>query len=112
MHDRVENELAQRNLVDEHLAVMAHAVRRRLLLRLRDGEVDEASFCRELEARDVATDPLVGLRHVHLPKLDAEGVIEWDREENRVRQGPAFEEIEPLLAALSNQSGKLRGEVP
>jgi hypothetical protein len=42
------------------------------------------------------------LRHVHLPKLEAEDVIEWDSEAGTVSRGPSFEEIEPALRFLAS----------
>lgn len=36
-------------------------------------------------------------RHVHFPKLDDYGFIDWDRERERIERGPRFGEIEPLL---------------
>lgn len=43
----------------------------------------------------------IELSHVHLPKLEAEGIVEWDREAGTVSRGPAFEEIEPALQLLA-----------
>jgi len=43
----------------------------------------------------------IELIHVHLPKLDETGYIEWERETQTVSRGPAFEEIEPALRTLS-----------
>lgn len=38
--------------------------------------------------------------HVHLPKLASMDYVEWDQETGAVRCGPAFEDLEPLLAVL------------
>jgi hypothetical protein len=38
--------------------------------------------------------------HAHLPKLEDEGIIEWNRRNNEVRTGPHFDEIRPLLRVL------------
>ena len=48
--------------------------------------------------------------HTHLPKLEDEGFIGWDREENMVRKGPRFEEIQPLLELMHNHADKLPDE--
>lgn len=40
------------------------------------------------------------LEEEHLPLLEAEGLIEWDREADTVRQGPNFDEIVPLLEMM------------
>lgn len=47
-----------------------------------------------IPARDAVTDedPVrleIRMIHVHLPKLDDAGVVEWDRETTEVRKGPA-----------------------
>ncbi|WP_250137882.1 DUF7344 domain-containing protein [Halorientalis salina] len=36
------------------------------------------------------------LHHIHLPELEAAGVIEFDRHEETVRQGVCFDEARPL----------------
>jgi hypothetical protein len=43
---------------------------------------------------------LVELRHVHLPKLESAGMIDWDQDDGSVSRGPAFEQYEPALRAL------------
>jgi hypothetical protein len=43
---------------------------------------------------------LVTLTHVLLPKLAVLEVIEWGRDENVVRQRPAFNELRPLLEPI------------
>lgn len=35
------------------------------------------------------------LHHVHLPELEADGVVAFDREADEVRRGPAFEASRP-----------------
>lgn len=51
------------------------------------------------------------LYHTHLPKLEAEDVIEWDRDTQIVSRGPAFEEIEPALRMLATNATTLPGEL-
>lgn len=53
----------------------------------------------------------VELCHIHLPKLEAEGVIEWDRETGTVSRGPAFEEIESALQLLAANPGAFPGDL-
>lgn len=52
----------------------------------------------------------IEFRHVHLPKLEEEGLIDWNRESNVVARGPDFEEIEPLLELLANGHDKFLEE--
>jgi hypothetical protein len=40
------------------------------------------------------------LRHVHLPKLDAADVVDWDRRAGVVRRGSRFDDVEPLYDAI------------
>jgi len=51
----------------------------------------------------------VSLAHKHLPKLAAEDVVEWDRQENLVTRGPSFDEIEPALETLASHPQKFPG---
>lgn len=53
----------------------------------------------------------VELYHTHLPKLEAERVIEWDRGSQTVSRGPAFEEIEPALRMLAANATTLPGQL-
>lgn len=46
------------------------------------------------------------LTHSHLPRLEAEELIEWDRDAQTVTRGPRFEEIEPLLHVLAANADK------
>lgn len=38
--------------------------------------------------------------HVHFPKLERLGLVEWDREENSVVRGGEFEAVDQLLDCL------------
>lgn len=53
----------------------------------------------------------VQLYHTHLPKLETEEVIEWDRDRQTVSRGPAFESIEPSLRMLAANATTLPGEL-
>lgn len=46
--------------------------------------------------------------HVHLPKLNDYGFVEWNPHEGGIGRGPEFEEVRPVLEALREQ----RAEVP
>jgi hypothetical protein len=43
----------------------------------------------------------IDLYHDHLPKLENEGLVEWDRESRVVSRGPAFEAVAPALQVLA-----------
>ncbi|WP_425433325.1 DUF7344 domain-containing protein [Haloarcula rubra] len=40
------------------------------------------------------------LHHVHLPKLEDGGAIEWERETQTVSRGPQFDKLEAILRLL------------
>ena len=42
----------------------------------------------------------IRMQHVHLPKLEDYGYIEWNRTSKQVVKGPKFDEIKPLLTLL------------
>jgi hypothetical protein len=50
--------------------------------------------------------------HNHLPKLDAQGFVRWDRDTHEIERGPRFEEIRPLLELLDSHATVLPGEWP
>lgn len=105
---------------DDTFDALANAYRRQLLLELRDGPqyVSEPSeLCRDLDhaheellrehlssSREVreADEELVRQHFVHLPKLDAYGYIELNRDDTLVTQGPRFDELRPLLELLAD----------
>lgn len=95
--------------IDVALETLAHIHRRRILVSLlsdsRDSDtqldVDEV----ELDTED--PDRTVELVHVHLPKLEQHGYIEWDRDANEVSPGPQFTEIESMLELLHDNRDRL-----
>ena len=46
----------------------------------------------------------IELYHLHLPKLEAQGVIEWNQEMGTVSRGLNFEQIEPALRGLATNA--------
>jgi len=70
--------------------------RRLVLLLMRHGAVEtEADLRRRGTMSD--DDAGVALSHVHLPKLDDTGYIEWDRDTGAISEGPRFDEVEAFL---------------
>lgn len=76
--------------------MLASVHRRRTLLTLRR---DNPRGTGELADRDDRTTE-IELVHVHLPRLEDAGYVDWDREDGTVTRGPQFAEIEPLLEVL------------
>ena len=52
------------------------------------------------ELHDVTGSLEVRLHHLDLPKLEANGLIDWDRKSNEIAPGTRFEEIRPILASM------------
>jgi hypothetical protein len=91
------------------LEALGHVERRRLLLSLLNGTSDEdrAVTLDQLDS-DAEDETLkLSMHHVHLPKLEASGFIDADRQQHFVTRGPRFNEIQPLLELLDNNRGQL-----
>jgi hypothetical protein len=91
--------------VDAVFEVLADARRRRVvrILRTHDGDTTSVPALAEALASREPGDPdpdrlVVSLRHVHLPKLDATGVVEYTAERSQVRYTGA-----PLIEHLLDQ---------
>lgn len=109
--------------------LLASASRRRLLATLCDVETVDVSsgrFTRSGAAIDPTRGPsapgpdgdqphsgpsgtALRLYHADLPKLEAEGVVEWDRERGRVTRGPRFDAYEPAVRLLATNEQALPG---
>jgi hypothetical protein len=97
--------------LDAMLNVLANKYRRRVLVALlehnpQDGHDPQIPDDVTLETEDLES-LMINMRHGHLPKLEEEGFIEWDRETNTVEKGPQFEEIQPLLELMENHADEL-----
>jgi len=95
---------------DEQLQLLADGTRRRLLVALLDDTLDSLPVDITEGVRDNEAVNHIELYHVHLPKLDDSGFVEWDREQRRVSRGPQFSAIEPLLTLLQDNRDELTGE--
>lgn len=96
---------------DDRLEALGRVERRRLLLRLSSGDSsgDPRVEFDEWDRREGELDPLVAMRHLHLPQLEDGGFVRWDRENEQVTRGPRFEEMEPLLDLLREINEELPG---
>lgn len=95
--------------LDEALELFQNPYRRRLLVTSLDhNPEDEADIPSDLATSDDEFDqPVIEMTHVYLPKLEELGVIDWNRDENVVTKGPAFEELRPLLELVHNHRDEL-----
>ncbi len=92
--------------VADYCGALAHVERRRCLLTLldRDRPVEVATA---VAGTPALTDRRAALRDVHLPKLVALGLVDWDPRTRLVRKGPTFDEVEPLLRSLDDNRDRL-----
>jgi hypothetical protein len=88
------------------LEALADVERRRLLLALLDGTSDGVALDQlDPDAEDETLE--LSMHHVHLPKLEASGFIDTDRQQRSVSRGPRFDEVRPLLELLDDNRGQL-----
>ncbi len=59
-----------------------------------------------------ADEDSIGMHHIHLPKLEEYGFIEWDRDNDLVTQGPRFDEVRPSLRLVAEQQDGRRPKSP
>lgn len=94
--------------LDDQLEALGRLERRRLLLELATADPDDARIdFGELERHEGELDPLVTMRHLHLPVLEERGFIRWDREEQWVTKGPRFGELEPHLELFRKSESEM-----
>lgn len=99
--------------IAEYFHVFANRDRRRLLLYLVEGNPEArddipehirvAEHFDETERRALAE----MLETEHLPLLEENGLIKWDREEDVIVRGERFDEIRPLLTLIAENRNEL-----
>lgn len=94
---------------DEMLDALSNIQRRTLLVALMEDNPQDDSpvITADDESEEDSVKELTKMDHVHLPKLVEYGFIEWDRENNEVHKGPAFDDIRPLLELLDAHEDEL-----
>lgn len=97
--------------MDTVLDVLANQYRRRVLVALSEHnpqDDDDPQIPSDTELADEELETLrIQMIHVHLPKLEESGFIEWERGTNSIRRGPQFDEIRPLLELMQNHADEL-----
>lgn len=87
-------------MIDDHFDALADEQRREVLFSVLDQNPrDDRSVTADVRADD-ARPATTELQHVHLPKLEDYGLIDWDRESHEITKGPLFYQIRPLLVLL------------
>lgn len=84
--------------------VLADGTRRRLLhdLLSAGSETDGGVVSPVVERADLTREEAAVLYHCHLPMLESDGYVHWDRDADAIEPGPAFEEIVPLLECVDD----------
>ena len=96
--------------LDDCYDALADSRRRRLLFGLlEENPQTDSPIDLDTPPDPIVTDEAARIehRHVHLPKLDDYGFVEWTPSLNCVETGPRFEEIRPILESLADHHGQL-----
>lgn len=105
------NQVTESVSLDSAFDALGHRQRRLLLVSLLEhNPQDDSPVIWSTERDSKAMDHLVTMHHVHIPKLEAGGYIEWDRESQEVSRGPNFEEIRPLLELLADHEEQVQND--
>lgn len=96
--------------VDESLDALRHPKRRRLLFALLEeteasGIDAQCTIASVFDEQDAESH--IELIHVHLPKLDERGFVDWQMSDPTVEPGPRWGDIEPILSVLYNHLNEL-----
>ena len=93
-----------REPIDELFVALANVQRRRILIGLLEHDPRSARARPDVSGvHAMSDDEAIASYHVHLPKLEEFGLVEWDREAGELLKGPEFETIEPVLECLCDQ---------
>lgn len=104
VHTESMEELRLERSTDDVSDAVADDQRRELLLALlEDGPQDDwRAVVPGTEAGADSVERTVAMRHVHLPKLEDFGFIDWDPRSDAVTKGRNFDDVEPLLELLAD----------
>jgi hypothetical protein len=88
--------------VDRIMEVLLEQQRRAILYRLkRDDRLQPFRGSDALDSADIE------LYHLHLPKLETAGYIDWNRNTGEVMRGPQYAEVEAFLTVIENHADEL-----
>jgi len=96
-------------MLDEYLRVLAHEHRRQLLtILLERGDQAEVAIPEAVVRDDTDRDTVrLSFHHIHVPKLDELGLVEWDRDAGVVTKGPNFDDVRSLIEAVERVEASL-----
>lgn len=94
------------NDCDGVMHALSDGHRRQILSDLRDEEHIQP-FLEDGDGRNRA----IQLHHLHLPLLEENHLVAWDRETDIVRRGEDFGAVEPILTVLETQFDVLADDV-
>lgn len=103
----------RRRLLDRSFDALSDHHRRHVLRQL--AATTDRQELTEATLAATADDPereRIKLHHQHLPKLAAEGYVEWDRTEQVLRPGARFAEVELMLELLSDDGSSPSQDQP
>lgn len=98
-YDVVEAETPISPDLDSMMDALGKPARRLILLKLQEDTAENGSLVLDRSSGIDAS--LIELHHLHLPKLNDAGYIEWDPNTNVVSRGPNFDDFELLLRLLN-----------
>ncbi|WP_089883110.1 DUF7344 domain-containing protein [Halogeometricum limi] len=79
---------------------LADATRRRVLAALTEDVTVGTDSLLDAVADDEETATRTSLHHVHLPKLERDGFVSWDRGDETVSRGPRWERAASVLDTI------------
>ncbi|WP_157533204.1 DUF7344 domain-containing protein [Haloferax profundi] len=91
---------------------LANPAQRELLFALADANpsgdetLDPADLLASDGEVDVPERTQIGLYHVHLPKLDELGFIDWDRETGQICTGDGWNDVAPVLDVIQENEDR------
>lgn len=92
---------------DQMLDALEALQRRRVLVALLEAPDDSVHGISDFGAEPGLESDSTVMQHVHLPKLERYGFIDWDQDDRVVRAGDQFDEIEPFLELLCKNEDRL-----
>lgn len=95
--------------VDRALTALSDYPRRRLLLKLYEetgAGTEESINYTEIRQYQFESGSLQ-LYHIHLPKLESFGYINWNKIEQTIQKGPRWDEVEPFLDLIYTHLNEL-----